>query len=116
MLTKHLGLRLLYAAAGASVFIVALPPKYNLNHIILVPFIIVLLSVIHASFLVIQYHTAVNPKTTFYEFYLEKYSNSFRFLKNFPGDFILRFTIINLFYFLFFRYVVTLINFITNPV
>ena len=115
MLTKHLVWRLLYAAAGASVFIVALPPKYNLNHIILVPLIVILLSVIHASFLVIQYHTAVNPKSTFYEFYLEKYSNSFRFLKNFPGDFILRFTFINLFYFFIFRYIVTMVNYITNP-
>lgn len=115
MLTKHLGLRLFYTAAGAYVFIIALPPKFNLNHIIFVPLILILLSIVHASFLVIQYHSAVNPKSTFYEFYLEKYSNSFRFLKNLPGDFILRFTFINLFYFLIFRYVVTLINFMTNP-
>lgn len=115
MLTKHLVLRLFYTAAGAYVFILALPPKFNLNHFIFVPLIVMLVSIVHASFLVIQYHTAVDPKTTFYEVYLERYSNSFRFMKNFPGDFILRFTFINLFYFLIFRYIVSIINYITNP-
>ncbi|MBS1493528.1 MAG: hypothetical protein JST55_08455 [Bacteroidetes bacterium] len=115
MLTKHIWLRLSYTAAGAYVFIVTLPPKVSVSYIIFVPVTIILLSIIHASFLVIQYHTSTDPKSTFYEFYLEKYSNTFRFLKSFPADFIFRFTFVNLFYFLAFRYVVTLINFITTP-
>ena len=115
MFTKHIWLRLLYTSACAYVFINALPPRYNLNHIIFVPLIVLLLSMVHASFLVIQYHTAIDPKDTIYELYLEKYSTTFRFLKNYPGDFILRFSLINLFYFFLFRYIVSIINFITTP-
>lgn len=116
MFTKHFGLRLLYTAAGAFIFIKKLPPEFNLYHIIFVPVILILLSIAHASFLVIQYHTSINPKSTFYEIYLEQYSNSFRFTKAYPPDFIIRFTLINLFYFFIFRYVVTVINYITTNV
>lgn len=115
MITKHLWLRLIYTAAGAYVFITALPPRFNLNHFLFVPLIVILISIVHASFLIIQYHTSVDPKSTFYEFYLEKYSTSFRFIKNFPADFIIRFSTVNLFYFLVFRYIVSIINYLTNP-
>jgi len=93
-------------------FLTMIPPQISILTFILVPVMVIGISIIHARFLIKANENSSDPKTTFFEFYPEKESGAMKMKKISAFDFTFRFTQINVFYFLIFRYLVSTANYL----